>query len=350
MSAIPLLFRADEDADALAVALKRCGVRIEKHSLASDAPVPASDLYIVADRPGVPAARAWRGRGDRQQLRRTVVCSEMMRGRDVVDLDTLGLRYACDTRPNLNALLRLVGLLNAEAITEAKTRVEEAQQLASSILHSTTSAFGLFPTLQSYDAGFYHGLCEEFSKRVAVTPLMLLLDAISANQDSTIQHCATVSTVAMAFGGVLGLGPADMERLFLAAFFHDIGKSAVPAYLIDKPDRLTPEEITYVRAHVTAGYDILRRFPETAGEIADVALHHHEMLDGSGYPNGLAGNEISDLIRLVTICDVFTALIEKRAYKAPMAPAKAYAILRDMGPKLDQDLVRVFEAVIETLG
>jgi HD-GYP domain-containing protein (c-di-GMP phosphodiesterase class II) len=141
-----------------------------------------------------------------------------------------------------------------------------------------------------------------------------------------------------------------MERLFLSAFFHDIGKSVVPKHVIDKPGKLTPDEIRLVRSHVTVGYEMLRRFPETAGEIADVALYHHEMLDGSGYPNGLKGGEISDLIRLVTICDVFAALIERRSYKPPMPAREAYGILQSMGPKLDQALVAVFGEVVESLA
>jgi HD-GYP domain-containing protein (c-di-GMP phosphodiesterase class II) len=79
----------------------------------------------------------------------------------------------------------------------------------------------------------------------------------------------------------------------------------------------------------------------------DVVLHHHEYIDGTGYPDGLKGNEISDLVRMVTIADVFSALIEERAYKPSLPDAKAYAILLTMGPKLDADLVREFRTALK---
>ncbi len=112
--------------------------------------------------------------------------------------------------------------------------------------------------------------------------------------------------------------------MFLAAFFHDIGKSAIPKSVIDKHARLTDDEMRLMRTHVTVGYEMLRRFPETAGEIADVAISHHEYLDGSGYPLGLRGKEIPDLVRIVTIADIYAALIERRAYKPPFPPEKAW--------------------------
>ena len=85
--------------------------------------------------------------------------------------------------------------------------------------------------------------------------------------------------------------------------------------------------------------------PGLAPEMLDMVVHHHEYLDGSGYPHGLGASEIPDLVRMITIADVFGALIEWRSYKPPMSGEAAYRMLLDMGPKLDADLVREFEAV-----
>jgi HD-GYP domain-containing protein (c-di-GMP phosphodiesterase class II) len=82
-------------------------------------------------------------------------------------------------------------------------------------------------------------------------------------------------------------------------------------------------------------------------DMLDIVLHHHEYLDGSGYPHGLKGREIGDFVRLMTIADVFGALIERRAYKPPMPNRAAYNMLLEMGPKLDADLVREFRAVAQ---
>ena len=78
-----------------------------------------------------------------------------------------------------------------------------------------------------------------------------------------------------------------------------------------------------------------------------MVVHHHEYLDGSGYPHGLRASEISDLVRMITISDVFGALIERRSYKPPMTGQAAYQILLDMGPKIDQALVRAFRPVAQ---
>ena len=77
----------------------------------------------------------------------------------------------------------------------------------------------------------------------------------------------------------------------------------------------------------------------------DVILHHHELLDGSGYPDGLRGNQISDIVRLITIVDIYAALVEKRAYRLPFTHAKAFAMMEAMGDKLDQHLLQAFRPV-----
>jgi HD-GYP domain-containing protein (c-di-GMP phosphodiesterase class II) len=77
-------------------------------------------------------------------------------------------------------------------------------------------------------------------------------------------------------------------------------------------------------------------------------LRHHELLDGSGYPDGLSGSQIGDLVRLITICDIYAALIERRPYKQPMLPPRAFEILQDMGGKLEAALVRAFTHVAES--
>jgi len=103
-----------------------------------------------------------------------------------------------------------------------------------------------------------------------------------------------------------------------------------------------------MRTHPGIGYDILREQGDYEPEMLDVVLHHHELLDGSGYPDGLSGSQIGDLVRLITICDIYAALIERRPYKQPMASARAFEILQEMGNKLEAALVRAFTRVVES--
>jgi HD-GYP domain-containing protein (c-di-GMP phosphodiesterase class II) len=110
---------------------------------------------------------------------------------------------------------------------------------------------------------------------------------------------------------------------------------------------LTSEEIAIMRTHARIGYELLREQGKYEHEILEVVLRHHELIDGSGYPDGLSGPQINDLVRLVTICDVYAALIERRSYRQAMEPASAFKILQEMEGKLEGALVRAFAQVAE---
>ncbi|MBH0237184.1 HD-GYP domain-containing protein [Methylobrevis albus] len=338
-----------DDARALATAMARSGIAADLMVIddlaRSPGAVPDAPVYIIAEPQGVATAAAWRAIARPASLRRTIVWGPNVTAGDIVALDNLGIGYVTKAGPRLDPLLRLIGVIDADYLAASRMRVTEAKAVAHSVFQATAAAFEMFGSMPTFDRDFYAGLSQDFSRQVETTPLYLLIDAISRNQDTTIQHCSLVTTVAVAFASHLGLSGREVSRLFTAAFFHDIGKSAIPKSVIDKPGRLTEDETRLMRSHVTVGHEILSRYPETAGEVAEVALHHHEMLDGSGYPQGLRGTEISDLIRIVTICDIFAALIERRSYKEPLPAREAYDIIVGMGPKLDQDLVGAFESV-----
>ena len=171
------------------------------------------------------------------------------------------------------------------------------------------------------------------------------LELVWDHDDATYQHCLLVAGLAAAFAQRIGF-PEHARRLVTgAALLHDIGKARIPLAILHKPGPLTAEEQLIVREHPQIGYEMLCRQGGFAADIVDVARSHHEYLDGSGYPQGLRAGEISDLVRMITICDVYGALIERRSYRAPMAPEEAYRVLVTMVGKLDADLVRVFRQV-----
>jgi putative nucleotidyltransferase with HDIG domain len=169
------------------------------------------------------------------------------------------------------------------------------------------------------------------------------VDTVRMHHSQTYQHCLLVTGVAAAFGEHIGASRKDRQRLSFAGMLHDIGKARIPIAILEKPGRLDEAELAVMRKHPEHGADALSGTPDLAPEMLDMVLHHHEMLDGSGYPHGLAGAEICDLVRIMTISDVFGALIERRSYKPPLSGEAAYQILLDMGPKLDKDLVRAFK-------
>jgi HD-GYP domain-containing protein (c-di-GMP phosphodiesterase class II) len=134
----------------------------------------------------------------------------------------------------------------------------------------------------------------------------------------------------------------------MAAMFHDIGKAKIPLGILDKPGRLEPDERIMVETHPSAGYDALKSNVEISPEILDAVRHHHEYLDGSGYPDKLCAESISDLVRILTISDIFAALIEYRTYKPVMQREKAYEIVQGMEGKLEKPLIGAFRDVALT--
>jgi putative nucleotidyltransferase with HDIG domain len=171
------------------------------------------------------------------------------------------------------------------------------------------------------------------------------LDEVRRHHEGTFQHCLLVTGVAVGFALDLGFSAADVKRLGLSATLHDIGKARIPLAVLDKPGRLDPAEEEIMRRHPAIGYDMLKDIPGISDEALDGVRHHHEYLDGSGYPDGLTAPEISDLVRLLTISDIFAALIELRPYRPAMSRADAYNILCGMEGKLERSLVKAFRRV-----
>ena len=131
----------------------------------------------------------------------------------------------------------------------------------------------------------------------------------------------------------------------LAATLHDIGKAHIPRLILDKPGCLDPMEEEIMRRHPVIGYELLKDISGIGLEILDGVRHHHEYLDGSGYPDALMAPEISDLVRLLTISDIFAALIESRPYSPPISRQDAYKILCGMDGRLERPLVKAFRNV-----
>jgi len=168
---------------------------------------------------------------------------------------------------------------------------------------------------------------------------------VRKHHSQTYQHSLLVTGLAVAFAQQLGASHNDRLRLSFAGLLHDIGKARIPTSILEKPGLLNQAERAVMQTHPQLGKDALSTAVGVDAAMLDMVLHHHEYLDGSGYPDGLQGQKISDFVRIVTVADIFGALIERRSYKAPTCSETAYQHLVDMGPKLDADLVREFRPV-----
>jgi putative nucleotidyltransferase with HDIG domain len=182
-------------------------------------------------------------------------------------------------------------------------------------------------------------------KAIKHSSLREWLTTVGCHHTDSYRHCLFVTGFAVAFAQHLGMRDDDQRRLVRAALLHDVGKAFVPVAILDKPGVLTPEEMDEMRQHPRRGFDALATQGGFPPEMLDVVLHHHEFLDGTGYPDGLSGKEISDIVRLTTIVDIYAALVEKRAYRLQFTHVKAFAMMEEMGDKLDQHLLQAFRPI-----
>lgn len=157
-----------------------------------------------------------------------------------------------------------------------------------------------------------------------------MLHCIREYDDSTYVHCVNVALICNAMGKWLGYSKEDIEALTLSGLLHDAGKLMMPKQIITKPDRLTLAEYAVIKSHPEVGYRILE------GEKLDprikwVAFQHHEKCDGSGYPQGKKGNEISEFSKIVTIADVYDAMTANRVYRLGVCPFHVIELFEQEG-------------------
>ncbi len=148
-----------------------------------------------------------------------------------------------------------------------------------------------------------------------------------------------VAKLTRAIAETIGLSEDQIEGVYVAASIHDIGKISLPAEILSKPIKLTEIEISLIQAHAQAGYDILKGI-DFPWPIADIILQHHERMDGSGYPLGLAGDRITIEARIISVADVVETMSSHRPYRPSMGIDKALEeITRHSGTLYDADVV-----------
>ena len=140
------------------------------------------------------------------------------------------------------------------------------------------------------------------------------------SDEATFGHCVNVSMLCNLFGHWIELSPREVVDLTAAGSLHDIGKTKIPNEILCKKGKLTNEEFDIIKGHAVLGYDLLKDAKHISNEVKFSALMHHERIDGSGYPNGSSGDKINKFASIVTICDIYDAMISSRCYKERLSP------------------------------
>jgi len=170
-----------------------------------------------------------------------------------------------------------------------------------------------------------------------------LAQAVEQRDLHTASHCERLAFIAVAMGIISGVEQDDLLVLYRGGYMHDIGKVGIPDSILFKPGKLTPGEWDVMRTHTTRGVEICRHV-KSLEAVVPIIRHHHERWDGSGYPDGLAGEEIPLPARLVQMGDIYDALTSSRPYKDAISPAKALRIIREETARgwRDPQVVEVF--------
>jgi putative nucleotidyltransferase with HDIG domain len=242
------------------------------------------------------------------------------------------------------------GRFGAQADPAVRRRLHDANPGQATALRACESVldelFGAFATREVLNARAMaerSGVVVDTLKETGLSQWVL---AVREHHDLTYQHCLLVTGTLVSFGRHLGVREADLQRLATGGLLHDVGKAGIPLDILDKPGALTAEERAIMQRHPSLGVARLMHAEGIMNDLLMLVRDHHEYLDGSGYPAGLQDASIPDTVRLLTIADIFAALIEKRAYKPPLSSEAAVAIMEKMHGKLDMALLRAVAPVM----
>lgn len=212
----------------------------------------------------------------------------------------------------------------------------------------TLSDLQLFTLFSSHAAMCFesHRACRKL-RDVNREMVYSYVSAVEAKDRYTRGHSERVSALASLTGQGLGLPRRDLELLRTAGMLHDIGKIGVPDHILNKPGALTGDELAVMRRHAAVGRDILSKV-KSLEDVVPIIYHHHERVDGRGYPDGLAGDAIPRLARVVSVVDGFEAMTSDRAYHKARSLGEALAILQaGAGTQWDPDAVAVLASLVE---
>jgi len=158
--------------------------------------------------------------------------------------------------------------------------------------------------------------------------LFSLAKAVEQRDAQTAGHCERLAFISVALGVAVGLERHALVTLYRGGYLHDVGKVGIPDSILFKPGRLTAEEWVVMRSHPARGEEICRPL-KTLAPVLPVIRHHHERWDGSGYPDGLRGDQIPLLARILQTSDIYDALTNPRPYKPAYTPERALAVLEE---------------------
>ena len=296
---------------------------------ASGIQVPSSNSTLV-DANAVPKVSSLSDALSAQGLQEIVKQSGALSTRQQNELDTLRsfLGVPLWTRSRFVGVLCLAGKKTGERFSRDDL--------------SLLSTLGSQAALAVYNAQLH-----EAREQALLDTISALAHAIEAKDGYTIQHCEKMTGRALALAQALGLPRQDVENIRLGAILHDVGKIGIPDAVLNKPGKLTSEEYEIIKEHAAIGARIVQNVAALQG-VVPIIHHHQERYDGSGYPKGLAGENIPIGARIIGVVDTYGAMTEDRIYrKAPGHTAAVAELTRLAGKQFDPIVVAAFIRLLD---
>ncbi len=230
-----------------------------------------------------------------------------------------------------------------------QSELRRAASICSQAKEAVVSMFNEVRMGKAVDAESASNLVEEISNSVLRNPGALIsLARLKTADDYTYMHSVAVCALMVALARQIGLSEEHTRSAGMAGLLHDLGKAAIPLAVLNKPGKLTDEEFTVVKSHPVEGYHMLKEGGSVEAAVLDACLHHHEKVDGTGYPDRLPGDKISLIAKMAAICDVYDAITSNRPYKNGWDPSES---IRRMAEWTNDHFdPRLFQAFVKSIG
>jgi putative nucleotidyltransferase with HDIG domain len=257
-----------------------------------------------------------------------------------------------DTEKSVTAVLMEAEVAQHTGVPKPASMSEELQRAAmicAKARHAVVSMFQEVRMGKAISAEAAGELVEEISSSVLRNPGALIsLARLKTADDYTYMHSVAVCALMVSLARQLGLDEQAVREAGMAGLLHDLGKAVMPMDVLNKPGKLTDDEFRLIKSHPVEGHRLLAEGKTASAIVLDVCLHHHEKVDGSGYPDRLPGDQISLFAKMGAVCDVYDAITSNRPYKAGWDPAESIRKMTEWSKGHFDE--RVFQAFIKSIG
>ena len=257
-----------------------------------------------------------------------------------------------DTEKSVTAVLMEAEVAQHTGVPKPASMSEELQRAAmicAKARHAVVSMFQEVRMGKAISAEAAGELVEEISSSVLRNPGALIsLARLKTADDYTYMHFVAVCALMVSLARQLGLDEQAVREAGMAGLLHDLGKAVMPMDVLNKPGKLTDDEFRLIKSHPVEGHRLLAEGKTASAIVLDVCLHHHEKVDGSGYPDRLPGDQISLFAKMGAVCDVYDAITSNRPYKAGWDPAESIRKMTEWSKGHFDE--RVFQAFIKSIG